>query len=156
MDAVDHANYAEGKKFGFLPESEIDPSQLKIFNHPSTEQYIKTVTHEFSAVCPFSGLPVLATIVIEYYPIEGRAVELKSLKYYLLSFRNVGIYQEGVTKRIFEDLYAVIFPVAKAMGKSEVYLRVTTHYHVRGGFYTTCCEGNLKMDPPPIDYPENF
>jgi 7-cyano-7-deazaguanine reductase len=152
MDAVDNENYAEGKKFKFEPEETIDPSLLKMFQHPSMEQYIKTVTHEFSAVCPFSGLPDLATVIIEYYPRMKLAVELKSLKYYLLTFRNVGIYQEGVTKRIYDDMRKALgfHPYVKAT------LRVTTHYHVRGGFYTTCIEGEITPLPQGIIYPENF
>jgi len=61
-------------------------------------------------------------------------VELKSLKYYFISFRNVGIYQEAVTKRIFEDLQ-------KALESKK--LVVTTIYNTRGGFDTTCIEGSI-------------
>ena len=82
---------AEGKTFDFLDESHIDPSLLEIFDFDSPEQYIKTETDEFSAVCPFSGLPDISYVKIEYYPAGGKCVELKSLKYYFVSFRNVGI-----------------------------------------------------------------
>ena len=125
---------AEGKTFDFLDESHIDPSLLDIFNFDSPEQYIKTETDEFSAVCPFSGLPDLAYVKIEYYPTGGKCVELKSLKYYFVSFRNVGIYQEAATKRIYNDL-----KTALATDK----LSVTTIYNIRGGFETTCVEGSL-------------
>ena len=125
---------AEGKTFDFLDESRIDPSLLEIFDFDSPEQYIKTETDEFSAVCPFSGLPDVAYVKIEYYPTGGKCVELKSLKYYFVSFRNVGIYQEAATKRIYNDL-----KTALATDK----LSVTTIYNIRGGFETTCVEGSL-------------
>lgn len=156
MDAVDNIidQKAEGKKFKFLSEKHIKPEELKCFIHSSPSQYIKTVTHEFSAVCPFSGLPDLATIIIEYYPFEKKAVELKSLKYYFLTFRNVGIYQEAVTTRIYEDL-KIALGFSK-MSKLETPLRVTSHYHVRGGFYTTCIEGTTDFHGHDIAYPANF
>ena len=94
----------------------------------------KTETNEFSAVCPFSGLPDISYVKIEYYPKGGKCVELKSLKYYFVSFRNVGIYQEAATKRIYDDLQSIL--------KTEQ-LMVTTLYNVRGGFETTCVEGYL-------------
>jgi 7-cyano-7-deazaguanine reductase len=123
---------ADGKKFEFLDETNIDPSFLEVFDFDSPKQYIKTETKEFSAVCPFSGLPDLAKVIIEYYPIGGKCVELKALKYYFTSFRNVGIYQEAATKRIFMDLKNIL--------KSEK-LKITTIYNIRGGFETTCIEG---------------
>ena len=85
-------------------------------------------------MCPFSGLPDVAKIKIEYYPEGKVALELKSLKYYLISFKNVGIYQEEVTKRIYDDLKEIL--------KTKK-IRVTSQYNVRGGLYTTCVEGNL-------------
>ena len=156
MDAVDNTvgQVAEGKILRFDPIEAIKPEELKTFLHDSPHQFIKTVTHEFSAVCPFSGLPDLATVVIEYYPAVKKAVELKSLKYYMLSYRNVGIYQEGVTKKIYEDMYRALGFGEPTEG-SVAPLRVTTHYHVRGGFYTTCVEGFLSSTPS-ISYPENF
>tara|TARA_B100001971_G_C18112546_1_gene495018 strand:- start:136 stop:525 length:390 start_codon:yes stop_codon:yes gene_type:complete len=124
----------EGKKFIFEDESHIRPDYLETFDFDSQNQYIMTETDEFSAVCPFSGLPDLAYVKIEYYPEGRKCVELKSLKYYFISFRNVGIYQEAVTKRIFEDLQ-------KTLGTKK--LIVTTIYNTRGGFDTTCVEGNI-------------
>ena len=125
---------AEGKQFKFLDESHINPGFLKTFDFDSPNQIITTETDEFSAVCPFSGLPDLAYVKIEYHPNGGKCVELKSLKYYFISFRNVGIYQEAVTKRIFGDLKEIL---------DTSKLRVTTIYNTRGGFDTTCVEGNL-------------
>ena len=125
---------AEGKTFDFLDESHIDPSLLEIFDFDSPEQYIKTETDEFSAVCPFSGLPDISYVKIEYYPAGGKCVELKSLKYYFVSFRNVGIYQEAATKRIYTDLRTAL---------NTDQLIVATLYNIRGGFQTTCVEGSL-------------
>ena len=125
---------AEGKSFDFLDESHIDLSLLEVFDFDSPEQYIKTETDEFSAVCPFSGLPDIAYVKIEYFPIGNKCVELKSLKYYFVSFRNVGIYQEAATKRIYSDLCSAL---------KTKQLMVTTMYNIRGGFQTTCVEGSL-------------
>ena len=126
---------AEGKIFNFEDESKIDPNYLETFDFDSPSQYIKTETNEFSAVCPFSGLPDLAKIKIEYFPTGGKCVELKSLKYYFISFRNVGIYQEAVTKRIYNDL-SLILQTEK--------IQITSIYNIRGGFKTICVEGNIK------------
>ena len=125
---------AEGKSFQFLDESHIDPNLLEVFEFDSPKQYLKTETDEFSAVCPFSGLPDIAYVNIEYFPTGGKCVELKSLKYYFVSFRNVGIYQEAATKRIYSDLSSVL---------KTKQLMVTTLYNIRGGFQTTCVEGSL-------------
>ena len=125
---------AEGKTFDFVDESHINPGLLEIFNFESPEQHIKTETDEFSAVCPFSGLPDIAYVKIEYYPTGGKCVELKSLKYYFVSFRNVGIYQEAATKRIYDDLHSAL---------ETDQLMVTSIYNIRGGFQTTCVEGSL-------------
>ena len=79
-------------------------------------------------MCPYSGLPDYATLRIEYVP-AGRCIELKSLKYYVTSYRSVGIFQEHVTARVAEDLFRVLRPKE---------LVVTTVYNIRGGFDTTC------------------
>ena len=125
---------AEGKTFEFCDESHIRAEHLETFEFASPNQYISTETNEFSALCPFSGLPDLARVKVEYYPDGGKCIELKSLKYYFISFRNVGIYQEAVTKRIYDDLKSVL---------ETDRLRVTTAYNTRGGFDTTCIEGKL-------------
>ena len=85
-------------------------------------------------IAKISGLPDLAEIIIEYYPDGGKCVELKSLKYYFISFRNVGIYQEAVTQKIYSDL-------KKLLNTNR--LKVTSIYNTRGGFDTTCIEGSL-------------
>ena len=125
----------DGLTFDYHDESQINSDLLEVFDFKSPKQYIKTETDEFSAVCPFSGLPDISYVKIEYFPTGGKCVELKSLKYYFVSFRNVGIYQEAATKRIFEDLCSVL-------GTKQ--LMVTTLYNIRGGFETTCVEGSLN------------
>ena len=126
---------AEGENFDFEDTSNIDPNYLEIFDFDSPNQYIKTETNEFSAVCPFSGLPDIARVKIEYFPTGGKCIELKSLKYYFTSFRNVGIYQEAVTKRIYNDLSSIL--------KTKK-IQITTIYNIRGGFKTVCVEGSIK------------
>ena len=84
--------------------------------------------NEFAAVCPFLGLPDTGIVWVDYIP-QNKLVELKSLKYYFISFRNTGIYQEDVTSRIFNDLNPMLGPEE---------LLIKTHYSTRGGIDTTC------------------
>ena len=125
---------AEGLKLEYGSEELINADYLESFPFDSPNQYIITETDEFSAVCPFSGLPDYSYLKIEYFPEGGKCVELKSLKYYIISFRNVGIYQEAATKRIYEDL-------KKLLDTNK--MQITTIYNTRGGFDTTCIEGSL-------------
>ncbi len=81
---------------------------------------------EFTSVCPFSGLPDFAEIIIRYIP-NRRCIELKSLKYYLNSYRNVGIYQEHVVNRIMEDLIQLCDPLE---------MTIIGKFNIRGGMGT--------------------
>lgn len=119
---------AEGKTYKFDPESSIDTSILETIDYDGGEQLIEYKTKEFSAVCPFSGLPDIAEVIVRYIP-KNKLAELKSLKYYYISFRNVGIYQEKVTDRVFKDLKKVLAPK---------YLYVETIYNTRGGIDAKC------------------
>ena len=119
---------AEGRTIPFVGPEEIDIAVLETFGYEGPEQRIVTETKEFSAVCPYSGLPDYAVLRIEYVPSD-RCIELKSLKYYVNSYRNVGIFQEHATARIAGDLWRVLQPKQ---------LEVRTVYNVRGGFDTTC------------------
>ncbi len=83
-------------------------------------------TSEFTSVCPWSGLPDFADIKITFIPNE-KLVEMKSLKYYLTSYRNVGIYQEHATNKILKDLVALIDPL---------YMKVFAVWNARGGLGT--------------------
>jgi 7-cyano-7-deazaguanine reductase len=119
---------AEGRTIPFVGPEEIDVAVLETFGYEGPDQRIVTETKEFSAVCPYSGLPDYAVLRIEYVPSD-RCIELKSLKYYVNSYRNVGIFQEHATARIAGDLWRVLQPKR---------LEVRTVYNVRGGFDTTC------------------
>ena len=127
MDVTD-TSYAEGRVLDFKGEEEIDTKGLETFPYDGPDQNVVYETREFSAVCPYNGLPDYACLRIEYVP--GRqVVELKSLKYYIVSFRNVGIFQENATARIYRDLLARLQPKR---------LCVKTVYNTRGGIDATC------------------
>ena len=119
---------AEGKTLPFVGPEQIEAAVLETFDYEGPAQEIVTETGEFTAVCPYSGLPDFARLTISYVP-DHKCVELKSLKYYVTSFRNVGIFQEHATARIAEDLFRCLAPKR---------LTVKTVYNTRGGFDTTC------------------
>src|SRR5690349_2902373 len=84
---------------------------LEVFDNPRPERdyTIRHTCPEFTSVCPITGMPDFATIVIEYVP-DHKCVELKSLKYYLFGFRSQGIFYEAVVNRILDDLVAACTP----------------------------------------------
>lgn len=125
---VTSPDYAEGRILEFEGEERIGTQLLQTFPYEGPRQKILYETREFSAVCPYSGLPDYATLSVEYVPAQT-IVELKSLKYYLVSFRNVGIFQEHATRRLYHDLRALLNPQ---------YLCVRTVYNTRGGIDATC------------------
>ena len=118
----------EGRSLPFVGPEHVDVAVLETFPYDGPAQEIVTSTDEFSAVCPYSGLPDFATLTVTYVPGKS-CIELKSLKYYVTSYRNVGIFQEHATAKIAEDLFKVLSPAR---------LTVETVYNVRGGFLTTC------------------
>ncbi|MCX6353519.1 MAG: preQ(1) synthase [Candidatus Aureabacteria bacterium] len=124
---------AEGRTYARDGIEAIDTGCLEVFDYKGAGEIITVTTTEFSAVCPFSGLPDIAKVTIRYVP-RKRCIEFKSLKYYLLSFRNVGIYQEAVTKRIYNDLKKILKPEK---------LRVETAYNIRGGLDVLCEKGAI-------------
>ncbi len=81
---------------------------------------------EYTSVCPMTGLPDVGCITITYRPYK-KIVELKSLKFYLLQYRNVGIFYEHVVNRILEDLVAVLAPK---------HIEITGDFTARGGITT--------------------
>lgn len=81
---------------------------------------------EFTSVCPKTGLPDFGTIIIQYRP-KDKIIELKSLKYYLLQYRNVGIFYEHVANRILDDLVAAVQPR---------WMKLTGEFTARGGIAT--------------------
>ena len=82
---------------------------------------------EFTSVCPMTGLPDFGSITIKYQP-KSKIIELKSLKFYLLQFRNVGIFYEHVVNQILENLISVLEPK---------WLEVSGDFTARGGITTT-------------------
>lgn len=95
--------------------------------YPNREYTVEIVCPEFTSVCPKTGQPDFGTMTIRYVPAE-RCVELKSLKFYLQSFRNEGIFYENVTNRILDDLVAVLAPRR---------MTLTASFTPRGGISTT-------------------
>ena len=84
---------------------------LETFDNPSPRRdyEIKFVFPEFTSVCPVTGQPDFATIILIYVP-DRLCVEMKSLKLYYLAFRNKGIFYEGVVNQILDDLVATLKP----------------------------------------------
>ena len=100
-------------------------SILEAFDNPRPERdyEIEFSFPEFTSVCPVTGQPDFATIVVKYVP-DRLCVEMKSLKLYFFSYRNKGIFYESVVNTILDDLVAVLGPR---------YMRVTGQFAVRGG-----------------------
>jgi 7-cyano-7-deazaguanine reductase len=94
---------------------------------PARDYEIEIQCPEFTSVCPITGLPDFGTITIRYVPDE-LCLELKALKYYLIDFRNRGIFYEAVTNQILDDLVAACRPRR---------MTVTGDFTVRGGIRTT-------------------
>jgi 7-cyano-7-deazaguanine reductase len=108
----------------------IDPGVLKVLDYAYRTQRdieIKIEQPEFTSLCPISGLPDFGCIVIRYKP-NDKIVELKSLKYYLLQYRSVGIFYEHVVNRILEDLVSFVRPK---------FMEVVGTFTPRGGITTT-------------------
>ena len=89
---------------------------------------------EFTCLCPKTGQPDFATLVLDYVP-DKRCVELKSLKLYVWSFRNQGAFHEAVTNRILDDLVRALAPR---------FMRMTARFYVRGGIFTTVVAQHAK------------
>ena len=94
---------------------------------PERDYKIEIVAPEFTSVCPKTGQPDFGTLTISYTP-EKACVELKSLKLYLQSFRNEGIFYENVTNQILDDLVAVLAPR---------WIKIEAAFTPRGGISTT-------------------
>lgn len=119
---------AEGRRFPFDGEESVTPEVLETFpyDYPSRDALVEIDSDEWSCVCPFSGLPDFGTLTVSYVP-SNACIELKSLKYYLTSFRNVGVYQEHAANRVLEDLVACCAPR---------WMEIELDYRLRGGLHT--------------------
>ncbi len=113
------------RRFDTETEKSIDTRVLEIihFEYPGSETEVVYETEEFTCVCPWTGLPDFGRLSIRYVPDQS-LIELKSLKYYLISFRNVGIIQEHAVNRILRDLVQLIQPVS---------MQIDAEYRERGG-----------------------
>lgn len=101
---------------------------------------------EFTCLCPMTGQPDFATLILDYIP-DRKCVELKSLKLYVWSYRNEGAYHEAVTNRILGDLVTATKPR---------YMRLVARFYVRGGIFTTVVVEHRKRGwrpapPVPLD-----
>jgi 7-cyano-7-deazaguanine reductase len=101
---------------------------LETFPNPAPERdyEIEIRCPEFTSVCPQTGLPDFGEIIITYVP-DRRCLELKALKYYLIDFRNKGIFYEAVTNQILDDLVGACSPRR---------MTVVGSFSVRGGIST--------------------
>lgn len=102
----------------------LDPIEYQYQNRRDIDIVIRQP--EYTSVCPMTGLPDVGCITIKYRPYK-KIIELKSLKFYLLQYRNVGIFYEHVVNRILEDLVSVLEPK---------YMEVTGDFTARGGITT--------------------
>ena len=109
--------------------SDISRAVLETFEnpYPQRDYEIVTVCPEFTSMCPKTGLPDFGEIRITYVPAD-RCIELKALKYYIIEFRNRGIFYESVTNQILDDLVAACQPRR---------MTVVGDFTVRGGIKTT-------------------
>jgi 7-cyano-7-deazaguanine reductase len=105
-----------------------DMLDLITYPDPGQRDVVVTIVQpEFTSVCPMTGLPDFGTITIRYTP-GACIIELKSLKYYLLQFRSVGVFYENLCNRILDDLVQVLKPK---------WMEVTGEFTARGGLTTT-------------------
>jgi 7-cyano-7-deazaguanine reductase len=102
--------------------------------NPARDYHIHMEIPEFTCLCPKTGQPDFATLVLDYIA-DQKCVELKSLKLYIWSFRNEGHFHEDVTNRILDDLVGAIQPR---------FMRLTAKFNVRGGIFTNVVAEHRK------------
>lgn len=101
---------------------------------PHRDYHIHMEIPEFTCLCPKTGQPDFAVLVLDYVP-DKRCVELKSLKLYVWSFRDEGHFHEDVTNRILDDLVEAVKPR---------FMRLTARFYVRGGIFTNVVAEHRK------------
>jgi 7-cyano-7-deazaguanine reductase len=127
MKSYDHTIRYRVDKPDIVTTAMLDPIE---YHYKGKRDIVITIAQpEFTSVCPMTGLPDFGTITIRYTPDEF-IVELKSLKYYLLQFRSVGMFYEHVANRILDDLVQVLHPQ---------WMEVTGEFTSRGGLTTSVC-----------------
>ena len=116
--------YSE-KRFDIHNEKDIDVAVLETipFDYAGSDTEVVYETEEFTCVCPWTGLPDFGLLTVSYVPNKS-LIELKSLKYYLTSYRNVGIIQEHAVNRILYDLVKLAKPLS---------MTIDAEYRERGG-----------------------
>jgi 7-cyano-7-deazaguanine reductase len=122
--------------------------RLETFANPtrSRDYRIHMEIPEFTCLCPKTGQPDFATLVLDYIP-DRLCVELKSLKLYVWSYRDEGAFHEAVTNRILDDLVQATKPR---------FMRLEARFNVRGGIYTTVVAEHRKRGWTPqesADFP---
>jgi 7-cyano-7-deazaguanine reductase len=130
---------AEGRSFSFEGLETLTPEVLETFpyEYAGRDATIEISTDEWSCVCPFSGLPDFGNLTVRYLPSDV-CIELKSYKYYLTSFRNIGIYQEHAANRVLDDLVACCKPK---------WMEVVLDYRLRGGIHTVVTVEHGSREP---------
>lgn len=121
------------------PGTHASPSkELETFENPCPERdyTIRIRVPEFTCLCPKTGQPDFATLLIEYVP-DRLCVELKSFKLYAWSYRDEGAFHEAVTNRILSDLIEALSPR---------FMRISADFNVRGGIYTTVVAEHRAAD----------
>lgn len=116
----------------------IEKPALELFDNPSPRRnYVITIRcPEFTSLCPKTGQPDFGEILIKYIP-DRKCIELKSLKFYLQSYRNKGVFYERLTNEILDDLSAAVAPR---------WMQITSRFTPRGGITTeVCAEWKKKM-----------
>lgn len=114
--------------------------------HPGRDYSIRIRIPEFTCLCPRTGQPDFAELLLEYVP-DRLCVELKALKLYIWSYRDQGAFHEDVTNRILNDLGAALAPR---------FMRLTAQFNVRGGLYTTVVAEHRQpgwQSPAPVTLP---
>lgn len=111
--------------------------ELETFDNPQPERdyTIRIRLPEFTCLCPKTGQPDFAELLLEYVP-DQQCVELKALKLYIWSFRDEGAFHEDVTNQILDDLVKATAPR---------FMRLTAEFNVRGGVYTTVVAEHRKQ-----------
>ena len=115
----------------------LDPLDTFAYEFPGREIRISFEIPEFTCICPFSDFPDFATIRIEYAPNE-RCIELKSLKLYINSFRDVKIFHEHAVNVILEDFVKACDPLK---------VEIEGDFNVRGNIRTTVRASYRKSAP---------